>query len=421
MPLRPLLDRMASAGLPHVMVATVLQQGLAVLGVLAIAKLLPPEEFGLVRIAMAYVAVAVVLGAGGFTAPVLRYCADVRFDGDGRRRLLGVALRRMAPIAAATTLGALLLILLSDRDRTASLVLAAYALQIPALALTSVLFVYFQAVQQFRFFAWSQVAVRVVTVVLTVGAAWAFGLTGLLVAALAAAVAAALPLLAAARPLRGDPAAVPRDFGSLAWYSVAGMLVTTVGQYADILMLDWVGTDRSLVAVYSLATIFFFALSALAGSVQSYVTPMFTGLINDPPAFRARLRTWTATLAGAAIPAGLAASAVALAIERWFLGPAYAGLCLMVSILMLRFVIWCTYAVGGAALVGIGAIKQGTWIAAVTTPLAFLVGYPLCKAWNVWGAAWTQVVVALVSALLVSRLVQREMAKLETAKPAEAA
>lgn len=403
-----------ACGLHHVMIANIAQQVVAFLGVLVIAKLLTPQEFGLVRIAMAYVAVATVIGAGGLTAPVLRYCADPGFDGDARRRVLGSGLRRLALVAAATTAAFLLLIFLSGREGNESLVLSAYALQIPALATGSLLLVYFQAVQRFRYLAYSQVTIRLLSFTLTAAGAWLYGLDGLLLAALVAAIAGILPLLLAARPVFREMI-LPRDFSSLARYSFIGMLITTAGQYTDILLLDWVGTDHQLVAVYSLSTIFFFALSALAGAVQGVATPMFTGLMGDPAAFRTRLRNWSLGLSAAALPAASGAMALAWSLEHWFLGPAYAGLSLMVAILMLRFLLWCTYAVGGAALVGVGAVKQGTWIAAVTTSLAVAVGYPFCLLWNVWGAAWAQVVVALVSALLILHRIRLETVRLEAA------
>ena len=387
------------------------QQLVAFLGVLVFAKLLPPEEFGLVRIAMAYVAVATIIAAGGLTAPVLRYCADPCFNSDERRRILGTALRRLVLVAVTSTVGALALIFLSGREGKDAMVLAAYALQIPALAAGSLLLVYLQAVQRFRYLAYSQVCIRLLSFVLTASATWLYGLNGLLVSAVVAAIAGALPLFMVARPLFHETA-LPKDFGILAKYSVVGMMISAVGQYADILILDWVGADRKLVAIYSLATIFFFALSAMAGAVQSVATPMFTNLMSDPTVFRSRLRRWTIGLSAAALPSAACVIALAWGLEKWFLSSSYAGLSHMVAILMLRFLLWCTYAVGGAALVGIGAIKQGTWIAALTTCLALVLGYPLCLAWNVWGAAWTQAVVALASALLVRLIIRRELALL---------
>ena len=108
------LEALRARGLPHVMIANIAQQVLGFLGVLVLAKLLPPDEFALVRIAMAYVAVATILGAGGLTAPILRYCADPAFNAEGRRHLLGAGLRRLALVSAATLAGALLLVYLSD-------------------------------------------------------------------------------------------------------------------------------------------------------------------------------------------------------------------------------------------------------------------------------------------------------------------
>ncbi len=400
------------------MFANIIQQAVALLGVLVIAKLLPPEEFGLVRIAMAYVAVATIIAAGGLTAPVLRYCADPRFNSAERRRILGTGLRRLALVAAISTLVVLTLIFFSGREDKETLVLSAYAMQIPALAAGSLLIVYLQAVQRFRYLAYSQVCIRVLSFVLTASATWLYGLNGLLISALVAAIAATLPPLMAARPLFQE-VPLPKDFSILAKYSVVGMLITTVGQYADILLLDWIGTDRRLVAIYSLATVFYFALSALAGAVQSVATPMFTNLTNDPAAFRSRLRRWTKGLIAVALPASACVVALAWGLEHWFLSTSYAGLSHMVAILMLRFLLWCTYAVGGAALLGMGAIKQGTWIAASTTSLTLVLGYPLCFWWGVWGAAWTQVVVALVSALLIRLIIRRQLAQLDKRHAAE--
>lgn len=404
-----------SHGFFHVMLANVVQQGVAFLGVLVIAKLLPPTDFALVRIAMAYVAVATVIGAGGLTTPVLRYCADPIFGEVERRKFLGVGLTRLLWTSVATVAAALLGIYLSGRSHTEAWVFTAYALQIPALAVGSLLLVYVQAVQRFRFLAYSQVGVRLVSFALTTMAAWQYGLIGFLIATWLAALLGCLPLLRVASPLRGGPdkSHLPSDFQKLARYSLVGMLITTAGQYADLMMLDWVEVERSQVAVYSLATIFFFAASAMVGAVQGVATPAFTTLIGNPGAFRSRFWRWSWMLVASGLLVSVGVVALALGVEHWMLGSNYDGLAQMVAVLMLRFCLWCTYAVGGAALLGIGAIRQGTRIAAITTVLALAVGYPLCRTWGVWGAAWTQVVVALCSALLVGRLMRRELIRLD--------
>lgn len=390
-------------GLPYVMLSNLAQQGVAFLTVLFVAKFLPPSEFALVRIALAYTAIATVLAAGGITAPILRYCADVALSHIERRSLLAVGIRRVLAISFLVTLAALGLALAWPMEGLQSSVYAVYALQLPGLAIASLLLVYLQAIQQFKALAFYQVAIRVMTLVFSVGAVYFYGLTGLLVATWITAYMVCVPLLALSRPLFRPPSsmAVPADFSSLAFYSVFGTVVTAMGQYADVIMLDLVGTKKEMIAVYSLATVFFFAALAVGGAVQSVATPMFTALIHEPALFKKRLLRWSLLLSAAAIPVAVTLVLLAKAVETWFLGSNYAGLSNILAILMLKYFLWSTFAVGGAALVGVGAIKQGAWIAVLTTILTVAVGLPLCERYGVYGAAWTQVIVTVISAMLI--------------------
>lgn len=400
--------------------ANIAQQVLAFAGVLLIARLLPAEQFALVRIALAYAAVATILGVGGLTAPILRYCADPKLNDVQRRSLLGKALLWLLLFSTLAAICAGVLIFLSGRGTDETLVLLAYALQIPALAVTSLLLIYLQAVQRFRFLAYSQIVLRGLTLCLTAVGAWFFGLEGLLVATVFAVFGGVFPIWLAARPsFKPSATNVPPDFSSLARYSVIGMLITSVGQYADLLLLDWFAPERNQIGAYSLATVFFFAASALAGAVQSVATPHFTGLMKDRNAFKSALRRWSCGLIVAGAVAAIGATAFAWIVEKLFLSAAYEGLGIMVGVLMLRFWIWCSYAVGGAAMVGIGAIKQGTLVACMTTGVAYLAGYPLVLWAGVWGAAATQVLVALVSAALVFWIIAVETAKLPLAADGE--
>lgn len=400
--------------LPHVMLGNAAQQAFSFATVLVIARLLDPGEFGMVRVALAYLAVATVVAAGGLTAPVLRYCADNGFDRTARRGLLGLALKRLLVVALATLTIVLLLIAVRPADRVESSVFAAYALQLPALAATGLLGVYLQAVRRFKLMAYLPVATRSLALAVTAGATYFHGLPGLLVSSLAVAYLACVPLLLTTRPAWRPVGTlrIPADFSSLAFYSVTGSLITVVGQYADLILLDLTGVDKKEVAVYSLATIFFFSAVAVGGAAQGIATPAFTALLDQPQRFRAQLLKWSGLLSAAAIP--LAAMSILLAwiVEAYFLGPEYRDLSLLVALLMVKFCLWCTYAIGGAALVGIGALRVGTGIAVVTSALAVGMGYPMSVHYGIWGIAWTQVFVALASTALVWGVILVELRRL---------
>ena len=401
--IRNSLAAMLKRGLLHVIVSNVVQQGAAFLTVMITAKLLMPSDFALVRIALAYVAIGTVIAAGGLTAPVLRYCADANFSEAVRRFLLGRGVQRLLIVSVAVVVVAMLLTLLKYESQSELVVLSAYALQLPGLALASLFLVYLQAVQQFKVLASFQVIIRVMALCVTAIATYLYGLTGLLLAALLMTYLACVPLYLLSRPIftAQDVRALPSDFTQLARYSMVGTLISTVGQYADILILDMVGVENSQIAIYSLATIFFFAASALIGAVQGVVTPAFTVLLNEPEQFRRQLHRWSIMMSLAGLPIAFFMVALAYAAQTWFLDEHYRGLAPLLILLMVKFCLWCTFAVGGAALVGIGAIRQGTWIATATTLVAIAVGYPLCSYFGIWGAAWTQVVISVVSAGLI--------------------
>jgi O-antigen/teichoic acid export membrane protein len=414
-PITSVVSKFFRHGLPYVMISNIAQQGVAFVTVLVVARNLMPEEFALVRLSLAYVAIATVLAAGGITAPVLRYCADVAFQDSDRRSLLGMSVRRVVVISLVVMGAALALAAWWPEDHLQAKVYAAYALQLPGLAAASLVLVYLQAVQRFKALAFYQVAIRLAALILSVVAVVFWGLTGLMVAAVLVAYLSCVPLLALARP-QWRPAAsfqVPKDFSTLAFYSVFGTVVTALGQYADLIILDVTSAPKAAIAVYSLATVFFFAALALGGAVQSVATPMFTGLMHEPEQFRRRLVRWSALLALAAILVSPVVVGIAWVVETRFLSRDYAGLSDLLAILMLKFFIWSTFAVGGAAMVGLGAIRQGAWIATITTILSVAIGLPLCEQYGVYGAAWTQVLVVLVSAVLILGVVRHEMRLLD--------
>lgn len=400
--IRNSLAAMLNRGLLHVIVSNVVQQGAAFLTVMITAKLLMPSDFALVRIALAYVAIGTVIAAGGLTAPVLRYCADANFSVKARSFLLGRGVQRLLIVSVVVVVVAMLLTLLKYESQSELVVFSAYALQLPGLALATLLLVYLQAVQQFKVLASFQVIIRVMALCVTAIATYLYGLPGLLLAALLMTYLACVPLYLLSRPtFTAQGVALPPDFTQLARYSLVGTLISTVGQYADILILDMVGVEKSQIAIYSLATIFFFAASALVGAVQGVVTPAFTVLLNEPEQFRRQLRRWSIMMSLTGIPVAVFMVALAYAAQVWFLGEHYRGLAPLLILLMVKFCLWCTFAVGGAALVGIGAIRQGTWIATVTTLVAIAMGYPLCTYFGIWGAAWTQIIISVVSAGLI--------------------
>lgn len=392
------------------------QQAIAFLTVLAVARILPESEFAYVRIAQAYLAVLLIVGAAGVTAPILRYGADQHLNLVEKQQLFGHGLK--IAMTASVLLMVVTFAAIAFRFPSGTnewVVFVGYAAQLPALAALSISLVYLQGLQQFKKLALSQLLLKLLALMGLVGGAYFFGLQGLVVAALVVAVFSALAMLAVAPPRMGQsrPTFLPGDFNSLARYSVIGMLLTTLGQSSDLILLDALNVDKISIGSYSLATVFLVAASALVGTAQSVATPAFTALMNDPAQFHRQLRTWSIGMFVAGVFAAGFLLAAAWILKLWLFGERYEEFPALLALLMVKFILWSTYAIGGAALLGIGAIKKGSWIAAVTTALAFGAGYPLIQAFGVWGAASAQVVVALATFVLIWWVIRSELRQLE--------
>jgi len=414
-----LLASAHARGYLHYFVSNVAQQVLAFVTMLVVAALLAPQEFALVRIAQAYLAVLLIVGAAGVTAPLLRYCADRGYLPEDKRRLLGRSLTVAATASATVTL--LCLALTTWRFAESSperAVFFSYALQLPALVAASIALVYLQALQSFRNLAASQLTMRAVTFVAVAVATQTAGLAGLVVAMLVAAYVNVVLLVALAPALKPlwEGGSNPADFSILARYSVFGMLASTLGQSSDLILLDALGVNRAETGVYSLAAVFLVAAGALVGTVQGVATPAFTAVMHSPNEFRRKLRRWTLAMATLGVGSAIVVYGIAWGIERWFLGGRYEGFSSILGLLLVKFVLWSTYAIGGAALVGIGEIRKGSWVAVITTTLSFAFGVPLIMALGVWGAALAQVAVALVAFLLIGWLILAEVSRLGATK-----
>ena len=370
-----------------------------------VAKFLLPAELAMVKTAQAYTAVAVILAGVGLTAPVLRFCADSRFDEEAQQTMLRTALHAVAWVSLIVV--AIILLVVSGVlgfEAQPGRVYALYALVLPALALTGLLYVYLQARQQFGALAKNQSLIKLVSVCLVVWATYVWGLYGLLVMTVVVTYVGLLPLLRLTDVRWRASTTVknlPPGFYRLAFYGMAGMFVSALGQSSDFILMDLIGTDRTDVGKYSLAAVFFLGAATLTGSIQAVITPRFTTLLSDPPQFMAYLRGWIPKIVVLSLAVACITVSTGWILQTWFFGEKYVGFVNYLAILMLKYIVWSSYAIVGSAMLGAGIIKSGTWIAVATMIASFALGYPLCKWWGATGAAVAQVGVTVLSLGLI--------------------
>lgn len=408
------LRRLLDQGYLHVFSANVLLQILGFGSVLLVAKFLSPTELAAIKTAQAYAAVLVILAGLGLTTPILLYCADHAHDDAAKQAMLITALKKMviAGIALVVIIQILVRLLLESQPFPAK-VYSLYALSLPALALTGLLYAYLQARQEFAKLAKSQAAIKLGSIGLVILATYLWGIYGFLSMTVLTAYAGLIPLVRLALP-NGlvDSRRTPRDFYSRAAFGMTGMFVTMLGQSSDFMLMDFIHINRDEVGRYALASVFLLATMTLTGSIQTVVTPKFTAMRDTPGDFLSYLSGWKRKMPLISISVSVATVIFAWLLEHWFFGAQYGGFTLYLAILMLKYVVWSNYAIVGAAMLGAGVIKSGVGVAVLTTLVSFAFGLPLGQWFGVMGVAWTQVLVSVVTLCAVTWVQRMEFGRM---------
>ncbi len=372
--------------------------------ILLVAKFLTPVELGEVKILQSYTAIFVILAGFGFTSAVLKVCAENRPD-EEKAGILHLAVERAGITTAVTLLLVITLALahVITPSQHLSLWLIVYACTIPFQVLTSIFVVFLQSQKRIKEMARSQAIVKVQSVILIIFSAWLWGFKGFIFATIAAYVLGLWPFLRqiGLKFLRAPLEQKPAHFMQYAFFSVLANGVSQLGQSGDILILDHFTVDRAVIGYYALAIIFVTAASQVTGTVQSITTPYFSEHAQDEAWFRRQLVHNQVRMALLSVVVALGIYFLAWILVPLVYGPEYSPTLAYLAILLVRYVIWSSYAVIGPALLGLGLMHYNFAVVAITTPIGLAFSYFFLQQFGVIGVAWAQVGSAIVSFFLM--------------------
>jgi len=402
-------------GFFHLLSVNFLNQFLGFGSILLVAKFLTPVELGEIKIVQSYAALFTVLAGFGLSTAVLKFCAENRTAED-RAGILRYALGRSALTTALTLLLLTVLVLTGviTPERRLALWLLVYALGvIPLAVLTDIYTVFLQALKKIKEMARAQALIKGETFLLIVISTWRWGFRGFIFSTIGAYGAGLLLLLwqVKVRLRAAAPASPPLYFSQIALFSVLANGLYMLGQYADIFILDHFLKDRAEIGYYSLATIFLLAATQVTATVQSITTPYFSERANDEHWFRRQLVKNQGRMAVLSIAVALAIYGMAWLLIPIVYGPAYQSSLLYLSILLLKYIIFSSYAVIGVALLGLGLVRYNFIVVSVATPVGIILSYVLLQRLGISGVAWAQVCAAVVSLLVALWLGARALHK----------
>lgn len=399
---------------------------------LLVARFLSPTDLGNVRILQSYTVLLVVLGGLGYNTAVLKFCAE-RIGDEQKHGLLGFAIRRS--LASAGVVFGLVVALACGGWITASeklgMWLAIYATIIPFAVITQLLMSFLQSQKQIARMARIQAIIKLQFFMLIVVSTWLWGFHGLVLATIAAYIAGLVPLLRVVewRTVTLKATVAPRNFNRMAWVSMVGNGVSSLKAAGLFFILDHCFGNREAIGYFALATIFALGAAQVTSTVQTISTPYFSERSADGNWFSQSLVRNQLRMAALSLCVAIAVYLVAWPLVLVVYGDAYRVSLTFLGILLLKYVVWSSYALIGAGLVGLGRVGTNLLVAALSTTVGLGMTYFLLNRFGLIGAAWAQVIAELVALILMlyfSRLVlhrtfnEATLSRREMSSPASA-
>lgn len=368
--------------------------------ILLLAKILTPKEIGDIKLIQSYAAFFIMFASFGYNISTLKLCSERRSKIEklkifalSTKRIIYFSLLSMVILISLSYLGLL------SSDKFVSNWLIIYALVIPFAALGYNFVSYFQAIKEIKKMAKLQVIVRLQFIFIIIISTYFFGFDGLVYSTILSYIIGTLVYLKSTGLKFVKFFYVKNKFNKFnhyAIFAILGSLITLVGQYSDMYLIDYLETDRELIGFYSLATVFFMGATVVIGTIQSIVTPYFSENENDRVWQKRNWIKYQLLAIATSLITAIGMYILIIILVNFYFGLDYLQTKHFVFLLMIKFVVWSTYAISGAALAGLGKMKQGFYLVCFSVPFSIFLGYTFYPKYGIDGIIFSQILTNLI-------------------------
>ncbi len=397
--IRSLLSSVNNKGFFHLLTSNFVVQFLGFAVIIYLPAVLSPEEVGAVRLLQTYGMLFILLGTFGYNVALLKTSSeDCSLD---EKEIIFSYSSRRTIFFSLISYGLLLVVnefYFSSVNEFIYEWAPIYGVIIPFGAIVYGLTAYLQALKKIKEVAIAQVIMRSILIVLIIIASYFWGFEGFVYSTIFSYVFGLAPFMKFIDFKIFFRSKTPNDRSRIdhyAYFTVLGVVITTLGQYADLYLLDYLAISKADLGVYAFATLFYQAGLIAINTIQSIVTPYISEKQNDLAWVWKKTVYYQLLSFGLSIILALGMYLTSYLLVEYYLGDDYRLLPYFTLGIIAKFMVWSSYSVLGASLVGLGKIKIGFYFSLITTPLSLLAGYALFDIWGVYGVIAGQVISTL--------------------------
>jgi len=369
--------------------------------ILFLPSVLNTTEIGNVRLLQSYSAIFILIGTFGYNVALLKVCSE-NITNVEKRQVFRYCISRILLFSVLSY--AILICINYFYIRHINEVLGrwmpVYGIVIPFAAMVYCLTAYLQSQKKIKEIAQVQVIVRLIFLCLIVVATYYFGFQGFILSTILSYVVGLLPFSLFITPSQVVCIGVTKkkkQVNHYAYFTFFSVAITTIGQYADLYLLDFLQVSDNQLGVYSFSTLFLQGGMIAINTIQSIVSPYISEQQNN------KVWVWNKTLRYQllsfvfAIFIAIAIYLTSILLKSYYLGEQYSELPDFTLGIVGRFLIWSCFAVVGASLVGLGRFKEGFYLALISTPIGIVLGYLFFPYWGIYGIIYAQMISATIT------------------------
>ena len=408
-----LRNKLLSSGFLHTFAANFLTNMLAFGSVLVVAYFLTPADVADIRIMQAYAIIGTTLASLGYTTGLLKACAE----GDDKAAEEGY-LKRATGHTFVTSLAYIALLLgltqtgiIALSTDTLKTYLPYMLLMVPLSVVIENMRNFLIAKKAFKEAANAQINVRILTFFMVVGATYVWGISGFVLATVAAYGFGVLRFVKEVGTgfLRRVAIPFPSYFVSFSLFAMLGNLFVIISNYGDMFMLDMNIADRSTLGAYALASVLLGGMMVVTTSVQTILLPDMIKNQKDLVWMRKHFVDKQLKLTGMSVAlAVIAVMGVSIAFPLVY-GDDYALTPLLFAGLCINYVLVSAGTLGGSVLIGQGKTHINTKVAGVALLAGFVFAYLAIATCGIWGMVYGKILYALIICMATNALVLKTL------------
>ncbi|WP_027708815.1 lipopolysaccharide biosynthesis protein [Zooshikella ganghwensis] len=407
--MKEIIKKTNEKGFFHLLSTNIATQLYGALAILCVSKILSANEIAYLKLLHSYTSLFIFLGTFGFHTAVLKYCSDTilyNFRFQIAKYCIKITLITSGVSFLIFNILVYFDIILSSYKVTGQTIF--YSLIIFFSSLSMVCIGYYQSQKKIKKLALNQFFVRTIFFIFSVLGAYFFGLEGVVFFTVSSYVIGFLMyilLMPKEISFIKDKQLVSKEVKtkvfSIAFFSVAGASCTSLLQNADFYIMDIFGVDQQLLGYYSLSSIFVMALTIIVGTAQSILTPYFSENRKKPSwVWKKMLSYQLIVFLGAVIISIIGYFGVFLLIKFYY-GVEYESLNYYYSTIVTRFIAWASFSIVGVALLGMGIVKQGFYIAALLIIPAYIITWYIYHNYGISAIGYSQGLIFLLNSIFV--------------------